>query len=53
MWKMEQKAFNKQDIVHMRQVVHGNNRLTIWLIASKLGMNHNNIWKIITEDLDL
>ena len=41
------------NVERVRQVVHGDRRLTVRLIASKLGMNHNSVWKIITEDLGM
>lgn len=41
---------NGANVGCMRQVVRSDRRLTVQLIAGKLGMNRDNVWEIITED---
>ncbi|XP_071477520.1 uncharacterized protein, partial [Diadema antillarum] len=36
-----------------RQMVRGNRRLTFRMMADELGMNQDNVWNILTEDLDM
>lgn len=59
MWKMTpgrgRPSMNRPEAntQRMRQVMCGNHWPTVLLITSELGMNHNNVWKIITEDLGM
>nr|XP_061792327.1 protein GVQW3-like [Nerophis lumbriciformis] len=41
------------NVERVRQTVRGDRRATVRWIASELGMNRDNVWKIITEDLTL
>lgn len=41
------------NVEHERQVVRSDPRLTVRLIASELGINHDNVWKIIHENLGI
>ncbi|XP_061553236.1 protein GVQW3-like [Phycodurus eques] len=41
------------NIERVRQMLRGDRRLTVRLIANELGMNRDNVWKIITEDLGM
>ena len=34
-------------------MVRGDRRLTVRMIADELEINHNSVWKIITEDLGM
>ena len=44
---------NEANVERVKQMVRGDRRLTVRLIADELGMNHNSVWKIITEDLGM
>ncbi|XP_077416144.1 protein GVQW3-like [Vanacampus margaritifer] len=39
------------NVERVRQMLSGDRRLTVRLIANELGINRDNVWKIITEDL--
>ena len=43
----------EENIERVRQVVRGDRRLTVRIIADEVGMNHNAVWEIITEDLGM
>ena len=44
---------NEANVERVKQMVRGDRRLTVRQIADELGMNHNSVWKIITEDLGM
>ncbi|XP_019727872.1 putative uncharacterized protein FLJ37770 [Hippocampus comes] len=41
------------NVERVRQMLLGDRRLTVRLIANELGLNRDNVWKIITEDLGM
>ncbi|ROT70225.1 hypothetical protein C7M84_011507, partial [Penaeus vannamei] len=41
------------NVERVRQMVCSDRRLTVRLIANELGINHDSVWKILTEDLDM
>lgn len=41
------------NVERVRQMVRGDRRLTVRMIASELAVNHDCVWKIITEDLGM
>ena len=43
----------EENVERVRQVVRGDRRLTVRMIADEVGMNHNAVWEIITEDLGM
>lgn len=44
---------NEANVERVKQMVRDDRRLTVRQIADELGMNHNSVWKIITEDLGM
>ncbi|KAK8375113.1 hypothetical protein O3P69_011329 [Scylla paramamosain] len=44
---------NEANVERVKQMVRDDRRLTVRKIADELGMNHNSVWKIITEDLGM
>ena len=40
-------------IQQVRQVVCGDRRLTVRIIADEVGINHNAVWEILTQDLGM
>ncbi|XP_051942683.1 protein GVQW3-like [Hippocampus zosterae] len=41
------------NVERVRQMLLADRRLTVRLIANELGLNRDNVWKIITEDLGM
>ena len=44
---------NETNVELVKKIVRGDRRLTVQLISDELGLNENNIWQIITEDLGM
>ena len=44
---------NETNVKLVKKIVHGDCLLTVRLISDKLGLNQNNLWQIITEDLGM
>ena len=43
----------EDNVERVKQIVHGDRRLTVRMIADELEINRDSVWKIITEDLGM
>ena len=41
------------NIEHVKQMVHADHRLMVWMIAEELSINKDTVWSIIIENLEL
>uniref|UniRef100_A0A8C4Q567 Mos1 transposase HTH domain-containing protein n=1 Tax=Eptatretus burgeri TaxID=7764 RepID=A0A8C4Q567_EPTBU len=41
------------NIEHVKQMVHADHQLTVWMIAEELSINKETVWSIITENLEM
>ena len=58
MWKMTlgaecQQQAEQTKMLSVKEKVHRDHRLTVRMIADKLSMNSERVWRIITKDLGM